>query len=180
MVGAAGGGAARLAPSLAALVLLLGFARLERQPAPLAGIEKAGYRLVWKEEPNSFERARMEDARNLPLTYSLGITLDKDGAVINPRWDSPAFNAGLVTGAKVIAVNGLAYDPEELKKAITAAKGGSKPIELLVNRGDRYLTVPITWNGGLRYPWLERIPGTRGQAGLDLLLAPRRALGPVK
>ena len=153
---------------------------LPGQPAPLAGIEKAGYRLVWKEEPNSFERARMEDARNLPLTYSLGITLDKDGAVINPRWDSPAFNAGLVTGAKVIAVNGLAYDPEELKKAITAAKGGSKPIELLVNRGDRYLTVPITWNGGLRYPWLERIPGTRGQAGLDLLLAPRRALGPVK
>lgn len=153
---------------------------LPGQPAPLAGIEKAGYRLVWKEEPNSYDRARMEDARNLPLTYSLGITLDKEGAVSNPRWDSPAFNAGLVTGAKVIAVNGLAYDPEEMKKAITAAKGGNKPIELLVRRGDRYLTVPITWNGGLRYPWLERIPGTRGQAGLDLLLAPRRTVGPVK
>jgi predicted metalloprotease with PDZ domain len=153
---------------------------LPGQPAPLAGIERAGYRLVWKEEPNSYERARMEDARNLVLTYSLGITLDKDGAVSAPRWDSPAFNAGLVTGAKVIAVNGLAYDPDELKKAITAAKGTGKPIELLVKRGDRYLTVPIAWNGGLRYPWLERIPGARGQVGLDLLLAPRRTSGPVK
>ena len=35
------------------------------QPAPLAGIEQAGYRLVWKEEPNPFDKARMEDAKNL-------------------------------------------------------------------------------------------------------------------
>ncbi len=153
---------------------------LPGQPAPLAGIEKAGYRLVWKEQPNSFDKGRMEDAKSLPLTYSLGITLDKDGLVSNPRWDSPAFNAGLVTGAKVIAVNGIAYDADGLMAAITVAKGGNKPIELLVKRGDRFLTVPITWNGGLRFPWLERIPGTRGQAGLDQLLAPRRTAGPVK
>ena len=153
---------------------------LPGQPAPLAGIEKAGYRLVWKDTPNSYERGRMEDVKNLPLTYSLGITLDKDGVVSNPRWDSPAVNAGLVTGAKVIAVNGTAYEAEVLTAAITAAKGGNKPIELLVKRGDRYLTVPVAWNGGLRYPWLERVPGTRGQAGLDLLLAPRRTVGPVK
>ena len=153
---------------------------LPGQPAPLAGIEKAGYRLVWRDQPNSYDKGRMEDAKNLPLTYSLGVTLDKDGVVSNPRWDSPAFNAGLVTGSKVIAVNGIAYDADGLLAAISAAKGTSKPIELLVKRGDHYLTVPIAWNGGLRYPWLERIPGTRGQAGLDLLLAPRRTSGPVK
>jgi predicted metalloprotease with PDZ domain len=150
------------------------------QPPPLAGIEKAGYHLVWKDEPNMFDKARMEDGHNLPLTYSLGITLDKDGAVSNPRWDSPAFNAGVVTGAKVIAVNGLAYDADGLKAAIIAAKGGSKSIELLIKRGDRFQTVPVAWNGGLRYPWLERVPGSRGQAGLDVLLSPRRTSGQVK
>src|SRR5262249_38734596 len=33
------------------------------QPAPLAGIERAGYRLVWKEEPNPFDKGRMDDAK---------------------------------------------------------------------------------------------------------------------
>ncbi len=150
------------------------------QPPPLAGLEKAGYRLVWKDEPNSFDKARMEDAKNLTLTYSLGFVLDKDGVVSAPRWDSPAFNAGVVTGAKLIAVNGVAYDVDGLKAAITAAKGGNKPIELLIRRGERYLTVPVMWNGGLRYPWLERVPGGKGQAGLDLLLAPRRTAGAMR
>jgi hypothetical protein len=83
-----------------------------------------------------------------------------------------------VTGAKVVAVNGIAYDSDTMRAAITAAKGGTKPIELLVKRGDRFLTVPVTWNGGLRYPWLERIPGASGQAGLDRLLAPKRTAAP--
>ena len=150
------------------------------QPAPLKGIEMAGYRLVWREEPNSFEKAVLDETKRLSLGYSLGITLSADGVISNPRWDSPAANAGLVTGTKVVAVGGIAYDPDVMRKAITAAKGGNKPIELLVKRGDRFLTVPVTWNGGLRYPWLERVPGGRGAStssggtGLDLLLSPRR------
>ncbi len=147
------------------------------QPAPLAGLERAGYRLVWKEEPNPFDRGRMDDTRSLALTYSLGVTLDKDGVVSAPRWDSPAFNAGIVSGARLVAVNGIAYDADVLKAAITAAKGTNKPIELLVRRGERFVTVPIGWNGGLRFPWLERVPGAAGQTGLDRLLAPRRAVG---
>jgi predicted metalloprotease with PDZ domain len=148
------------------------------QPAPLKGIEMAGYRLAWREEPNPVDKAIMDETKRLSLTYSLGISLDKDGVVGGPRWDSPAVNAGLVTGAKVVAVNGIAYDSDTMRAAITAAKGGTKPIELLVKRGDRFLTVPVTWNGGLRYPWLERIPGASGQAGLDRLLAPKRTAAP--
>ncbi len=150
------------------------------RPAPLAGLEMAGYRLAWREEPNPVQKAIMDETKRLSLTYSLGISLSSDGVISNPRWDSPAVNAGLVTGAKVLAVNGMAYDADTMKAAVTAAKGGNKPIELLVKRGDRFVTVPVLWSGGLRYPWLERVPGTRGQAGLDLLLAPRRTSGPVK
>lgn len=144
------------------------------QPAPLKGIEAGGYRLVWKEEPNPFDRARMGDSKTLSLTYSLGFTLDKDGKVVAPQWGSPGFNAGIVTGAKVVAVNGTAYDQEVLKKAITAAKTGDK-LELLMQRGDRFQTVAIDYRGGLRWPWLERAAGTAAPTGLDRLLAPRRA-----
>lgn len=38
--------------------------------------------------------------------------------------DSPAFNAGIVTGSKIVAVGGTAYDADGFRKAITAAKAG--------------------------------------------------------
>jgi predicted metalloprotease with PDZ domain len=142
------------------------------QPVPLAGITRAGYRLVWKDEPNRFDKARMDNSKGLNLYHSLGLSLDKDGAITATRWNGPAFSAGLVTSAKIVAVNGVAYDPERLKKAITDAKGGHRPIELLVRRGDRFVTVQVPYSGGLRWPWLE--PISKGVQGLDRLLAPRR------
>ena len=141
------------------------------QPAPVKGIEMAGYRLVWKDKPNPYAEARAKDGKSTSLTYSLGFTLDGDGKVAGTLWDSPAFNAGIVTGAQVMAVNGKAYDGDAIKDAITAAKGGKELIELLVKRGDRFMTVPVDYHGGLRYPWIE--PVAAGEQPLDRLLAPR-------
>jgi len=140
-------------------------------PAPLAGIEKAGYRLVWKEEPNPYAKGREASGSSASFDYSLGFTLDKDGNVSGTHWGSPAFNAGIVTGSQVMAVNGEAYSADVIKAAITAAKGGKEPIELLVKRGNRFLAVPVDYHGGLRYPWLE--PAGEGEQPLDRLLAPR-------
>ena len=71
----------------------------------------------------------------------------------------PAFKAGLTIGGKLLAVNGIAYEPERLREAITAAKTGG-PLELLVKTGDHYRTANLTYSGGLRYPHLERLEGT--------------------
>ena len=87
------------------------------------------------------------------------------------RWDGPAFDAGIGTGATIVAVDGQAYSKEVLEDAVKAAKGGSAPIELLVKSFDRYRTVPVWWNGGLRYPHLERIEGKPDR--LSRILAPR-------
>jgi predicted metalloprotease with PDZ domain len=143
------------------------------QPAPLAGIAQGGYRLVWKDEPNPYDKARMEQNHGLGLGFSLGLSLDKDGQVTDTRWGSPAFNAGVVTGARIVAVNSQAYSADGIKQAITRAKATAQPIELLIRRGDRYLTVPVAYSGGLRWPWLERTPG-QTNAPFDRLLSPRR------
>ncbi len=148
------------------------------QPAPLGGIEKGGYRLVWKDEPNIFDKASMAFNKNLLLYHSIGLTIDKDGKVSSTRWDSPAFNAGIVTGARIMAVNGEAYDSDTIKAAIKAAKEGA-PLDLLVQRGTRFQTVKLDWRGGLRWPWLERVVPADQPAGLDLLLAPRRPAAPM-
>ena len=146
------------------------------QPVPLGGIERGGYRLIWKDEPNAFDKARSADAKTTGLSHSLGVVIGKEGAVTDTTWDSPAFNAGIVPGAKLVAVNGIAYDADAIKAAITAAKGGKEPIQLLIQRGDKFMTVPVAYHGGLRYPWLERAAPGKAPTGLDLLLSPRRVI----
>ena len=139
------------------------------QPAPIAGITAGGYRLVWKDKPTAYDEGRFANAKTTSLTYSLGASLDKDGKVTAVRWDSPAFDAGLVTGGQIIAVNDVAYSEDEIKSAITAAKGGKEPLRLIVKRGDSVRPLSIAWHGGLRYPWLEKTG--KGEGGLDRLLA---------
>ena len=143
------------------------------QPAPLRGIEMAGYKLVWKDEANSYDKGRMGNYKYLNLFYSLGVNLGSDGKVSGTLWDGPAFNAGIVNGNTIVAVNGIEYSSDAIKDAITAAKDGKEPIELLVKRGDTYRTVEIDYHGGLRYPWLE--PVGEGEQPLDRLLEPRAA-----
>ncbi|WP_333605449.1 M61 family metallopeptidase [Novosphingobium sp.] len=147
---------------------------LPGQPAPLKGLEMAGYKLVWKERPNAFDKGVTDGNKSLDLTYSLGFTLDNDGDVTSTLWDGPGYNAGVVNGTKIVAVNGRAFTKDILKDAITMAKtANAGPIALLIRRGDRYETVEIAYHGGLRWPWLES--GSPGKSnGLDRLLAARR------
>ena len=140
--------------------------------APLEGVTRGGYRLVYTATPS--DHTKTEEARRkiTDLAYSLGVVLNKDGEFTAVQWEGPAFKAGLADGVKLIAVNGVAYDSDRLKEAVTAAKGGKAPIELLVKTGERYRTVPIAYHDGLRYPRFERIAGT--PARLDDILAARR------
>ncbi len=126
----------------------------------MGGIEASGWKLVYTDQPNAANKTSEARNKSLDLSYSLGLSLDQQGQVQAVLWDSPAFNAGLIAGNRVVAVGGQEYSAEALKDAITAAKGGSAPIELLVKRGDRYDTLRIAYHGGLQYPHLERIAGT--------------------
>jgi predicted metalloprotease with PDZ domain len=98
--------------------------------------------------------------------------LGKDADITQVQWDGPAFKAGLTIGAKLLAVNGIAYDAERLKEAITEGKKGGGPLSLLVKNGDHYRTVEVDYHGGLRYPRLERIEGTPDL--LSAIYAPRK------
>jgi hypothetical protein len=41
---------------------------------PLNGVDKGGYKLVWKEEPNPYDKGRFGMSKSLSLAYSLGFT----------------------------------------------------------------------------------------------------------
>lgn len=140
--------------------------------ATLGWIARGGYRLDYQDTPTGYWKSREKERGVSDYSYSIGLTLGKDGAISSVFWDSPAFKAGITTGSKLVAVDGRAYDKDLLKSVITAAKGGTQPIHLLVKQGSEYRDAVVQWNGGLRYPTLVKV--AKGEAGLDKLLEPKK------
>ena len=138
--------------------------------APLDGIARGGYRLVFSGQQSDIAKAGDTAAKRTDLNYSAGLTVGDDGIVTQVMWQGPAFKAGLTVGTTIVAVDGDPYGGDAIKRAVTAATTGT-PLELIVKSGDRFRTVRIAWTGGLRYPHLERT-GT-GPARLDAILAAR-------
>lgn len=139
--------------------------------APLEGINKGGYRLVYTDEPTKWIKSGEKSGKNSELTYSGGFVVGNDGKIASVLWDSAAFNAGLTVGSEILAVNGRKFDGDAIKRAIKAAANGGPSPQLLVHDGDVYRTVALDWHGGLRYPRLEKVG--KGPGTLDALLAPR-------
>lgn len=134
-------------------------------PAPLDGITRGGYRLVFTEERSAYQKDQETHGKTADFMYSIGLLLGEGGVINEVEWDGPAFNVGLAVGETVVAVNGDAYSADGLRRAVTAAKTSHDPIELLIKAGDQYRTMRIDYHNGLRYPHLERIRGTPDRIG---------------
>ncbi len=139
--------------------------------APLDGITRGGYRIVYTDTPSPFTRASEQRRHVVNLELSLGMTVGLEATLSSVLWDSPAFKAGLTVGTKLLSVDGTPYDADTLKQVVTAAKNTEEPIQLTVQSGSRVWTVAVNYYGGLRYPHLQRVEGTR--ARLDEILAAR-------
>ena len=132
--------------------------RLDGKTGLTGGIEASGWKLVYKDTPSAIAKSNPRSG-GADFVYSLGLSVSKDGSLGDVRWDSPAFNAGIGSGATVVAVNGQAFSTDVLETAVKVAKDDTAPIELLLKEFDRYRTVKIDYHGGPRYPHLERISG---------------------
>ncbi|MEQ1610487.1 MAG: peptidase M61 [Hyphomonadaceae bacterium] len=140
------------------------------EKAPLDGIERGGYRLVYGDTPNTVWREGEVRSRGANLLYSVGLTVDAGGRIGLVQWNGPAWKAGLNTSLTITGVNGEAFSVDRLKAAVGATKNGA-PVELLVRIGEAFKTVRLDYRGGHRYPRLERIAGN--PAYIDDILAPR-------
>ena len=121
--------------------------------APTGGIENGGWKVTFSGEPSKLS-GRRGGASDI---YSVGLQLGPDGSVGDSIVGGPAFNAGITSGMKVIAVNGRVYTHDLLEDAIkSSAKDPSQPITLLVVNDDFINTSTINYHGGSRYPHLVR------------------------
>lgn len=128
---------------------------------PLGGIEAGGWNYV-------LDGAEAKGAGN--LTYSIGLALGANGAVVDSIVNGPAYKAGIVPGMRIIGVNGRVYTRERLDDAVIASSHATAPIELLAVNDDYYRTALVDYHGGPLAPRLVRDPSKPDY--LDQLLRP--------
>lgn len=133
-------------------------------------------RLVYNEAPNGQIKINEQLRKQIDLSYSIGLIVKDDGQVLDANPEMTAARAGLAPGMKLIAVNGRRWSPEILQDAIKATKTSAGRLELLAENGSFNQTYNLDYQGGERYPHLER-----DRAKPDLLsevIKPRGALAP--
>lgn len=149
--------------------------------ADLDGVERGGYKLVYRDKPSAsqktLEEAFPEYVGGMDEWYSIGIQLGTDGSILDVRRHGPADKPGIEPGSKIIGVNGQIYSADQLKAAIREAKGNREPIHLIVQNDVFLTTAEIDYHDGERYPALERIADT--PAYMDDILKPLASSPPV-
>jgi len=123
--------------------------------APLDGIARSGWRLVYNDTTNEFIKGG--DTERVDATYSIGLNVHaSDGIVNDVTLDSPAGKAGIGPGMQILAVNGLRYSADVLRNAIKGSKMASGPMSIEFQNDDVVKTVSLDYHGGIREPHLER------------------------
>jgi predicted metalloprotease with PDZ domain len=144
--------------------------------APLGGLTRGGYRLVYNDTESEYQKTTEEHSHQLDLLHSIGLRIgEKDGGdsanIAEVLWGGPAYQAKLTLGGQILAVNGVAYSPDVLKDAIRSARSTNVPIELIVKNGATFTVAHVDYHGGPRYSHLER--DSSQPARLDEILSPR-------
>jgi predicted metalloprotease with PDZ domain len=84
--------------------------------APLDGITRSGWRLVYTDASNEF--IKTTDNERVEAMYSLGLRVRaRDGMVNDVILNSPAGKAGIGPGMQILAVNGLRFSADVLRNA---------------------------------------------------------------
>ena len=151
---------------------LLGELESREPGAPLEGLERGGYRLIY--EPYRSEFCRSFDALNgqYDLRFSLGLNIGKDGSILEVMWGSPAFDAGLTTGSLIQTVGDEPYSEFLMSEAVDhSRKTGC--VRLTVATRAFHRDVELAYDEGHRFPHLLRLEASR--ARLDEILAPATA-----
>ena len=138
--------------------------------APLDGITRGGWRLVYTDAKNEYIKTL--DSNRVDAYYSIGLRARaRDGVVGDVNLDSPAGKAGIGPGMQILAVNGLRYSADGLRYAIKESKTATTPMTIEFQNDDVVKTVSVDYRGGTREPHLER--DTAKSDMLAQVLAPR-------
>jgi len=121
--------------------------------APLAGIERSGWKLIYDNTPSELFRIEERITEQVNASYSIGLLLKQDGTVVDAMEGMPAAKAGIGPGMRVVAVNGRRFSADALRDAL---RDSSAPLALLVENTEYFKTYNLDYHGGEKYPHLVR------------------------
>ena len=126
---------------------------------PTDGLEAAGWKLVYNETPNRdrFYQPGFEAAS--AQWYSIGASVKTDGTIADVLPATPAYEAGLGPHMTILSVDGRTFSIDRLTEAIAHPVNGK--LSVVVKNFSTVQSRDIQYAGGLRYPHLERIAGSR-------------------
>ncbi|HVB40578.1 MAG TPA: hypothetical protein VNE83_06730 [Terriglobales bacterium] len=141
----------------------------------LSGIKASGWRLVYTDQPSVYQQALENvgpgelSSAGVNAMFSVGLFLDRQGKVEDVLWNGPAFKAGLAPGMQLLAINGQPYSTSLLRSQIAQAQQSKAPLQIQAQSDGVTRVYTVHYDGGLRYPHLERVPDTTD--GLQQILA---------
>jgi predicted metalloprotease with PDZ domain len=129
--------------------------------SPQGGIEEGGWKLEFNDKPpeGGGRGAARFGGGGADATYSLGLRLGADGAVGDSLVGGVAYQAGIMPGMRVVAINSRAFTPDLLSDALKASKTSPQTISFLTVNDDYYQTFTLTYEGGEKHPHLVRVEG---------------------
>jgi len=125
-------------------------------PTPSEAIEASGWKIIYNEQPNTMQENEDALAKRVDDSFSIGLSVGEDGAVIDVMHGSAAYKAGFGPGMKIVAVNGHPFEGDSLDDAILDAETNTRPIEIIVQNGADFRTVSADYHEGLKFPHLVR------------------------
>jgi len=126
--------------------------------APLEGLHASGWRLIFDDTPNPFLMDVDAISSSYNLSFSLGVWVSDDGMVQDVVTGSPAFDAGVAPGMRLISIANRKWTIEATQDAITSAEHNAAPLELQIRLNKDTFTFRVPYHHGLRYPHLLRDP----------------------
>lgn len=127
-----------------------------RPEAPLGGVTRGGYDLLFGENPNIYSYNVDELSDSFDFWYSAGLDVTKSGTVTDVLVGGPADKAAIGPSMRIVAVNGRTFNPDLLRQALRAAKGSGPAAELILENTGYFKVVELDYHGGERFPYLER------------------------
>jgi predicted metalloprotease with PDZ domain len=140
---------------------------------PTAGIENAGWKLVYTDEPC----AKARGSRSSDLSHSIGLLLARESLVADVIYDSPAWKAGIGPGMKLVSVNKKRWSLPAWRDALASAAQNGGKIEIQVEDEGATKNMTIAYGGVERFPHLQADPARFDM--LDEILRPRTPPVPV-
>ncbi|HML16385.1 MAG TPA: PDZ domain-containing protein [Bryobacteraceae bacterium] len=138
--------------------------------APMLGIENGGWKLVLDSSRPDYWRVNEDENRYTDMTLSIGLMVKDDGGIVDVVEGGPAQKAGIAPNDKLIAVDNRQFTPAVLREAVQKTAQNTQSIDLLMKNGEYYSVHRIEYQGGEKFPHLERDKSKRDI--LSQILAP--------